>query len=658
MLTQLICNRRTRDSRACFPIVSACFVTALLVLITSSPVIAQTPPDRPNFLLITSEDMGPDLGCYGAPDAKTPRLDALAAEGVRYTAAYANAPVCSPARTALLFGRYQTSLGASNHRSAPSLEPNARGFAGLLRDAGYFCTNGPKMDTNAEGPWNIERRTYEANTGWWDDARGGRPFLTIRNLDVSHQSRTSVWSRDEYERRVLAKLTLDEIHRPEDVAVPPYYPDTPAVRYELARYANCVTLMDRQAGEILDRLERDGHADDTIVMFFSDHGAGHSYHKCYGFDRGARVPFIVRVPEKWAHLLEGEPGDSNDRAISFIDVGPTLLHAAGIDVPEIMHGKPFLGPLAQADRHTYAFSARDRLGENHDHIRTVVDGRYAYVRAFLPHRPHFVRFGYSFPSSIYQELVRCDESGRLEGAAAAMFDRFRPAEALFDLANDPHESRNLAADPDYASRLMAMRDALRVHMRDTRDLGLIPEAILEHLAAGEPRPTLADAPDRLPLDRTHATAMLVGMGPGVLDRQLAASKDGHEAVRYWALAGLRCQDPADSRVRAALLEALGDPSESVRTMAAGACLHTGIEPERAASVLMNLLETTDSYDAFSEAARAGQLAGFTDDRFLRVLEAAHGRWKNYVPNQIAASVRRVREGKERPAKIGFGVAPR
>jgi arylsulfatase A-like enzyme len=328
------------------------FVTALLVLITVGWAHPSAAQDRPNFLLITSEDMGPDLGCYGAPDAETPRLDELAIEGVRYTAAYANAPVCSPARTALLFGAYQTSLGASNHRSSPRLEPDARGFAALLRDAGYYCSNGPKMDTNAENPWKIERATYEGNTGWWDEARGDRPFLTIRNLDVTHQSRTSVWSRDEFERRVLSQLHADEIHDPKDVTVPPYYPDTPAVRRELARYANCITLMDRQAGEILDRLERDGLADDTIVMFFSDHGAGHSFHKCSGFDRGVRVPFIVRVPEKWAHLRHTEPGRTSDRVITFVDVGPTVLHAAGIPVPESMHGLPFLGDRASNERHS------------------------------------------------------------------------------------------------------------------------------------------------------------------------------------------------------------------------------------------------------------------------------------------------------------------
>jgi arylsulfatase A-like enzyme len=662
MLIQPTIALRPRESRVRRVLACTRFVTALLVLVTASFARAQTVRERPNFLLITSEDMGPDLGCYGAPDAKTPRLDALAAQGVRYTAAYANAPVCSPARTALLFGRYQTSLGASNHRSSPKLEPDARGFAGLLRDAGYFCTNGPKMDTNAEGPWQIERRTYDGNTGWWDDARGDRPFLTIRNLDVTHQSRTSVWSRDEYERKVLSQLRADEVHKPADVVVPPYYPDTPAVRQALARYANCITLMDRQAGEILDRLERDGLADDTIVMFFSDHGAGHSYHKCYGFDRGARVPLIVRVPEKWRHLTgtgaDTEPGGTTDRVVSFIDVGPTILHAAGIDVPASMHGKPFLGPSAQTDRHTYTFSARDRLGENHDHVRTVMDGRYAYVRTFFPHRPYFVRFGYSFPSSIYQELVRCDEAGRLDGPAAAMFNQFRPAEALFDLANDPHETRNLAADPEYASRLAAMREALRTHMRDSRDLGLIPEAILEDRAAGEPRPRLANNASRLPLDRAHDVAMLVGMGPAALDQQLAAARDDHEAVRYWAIAGLRSQDPSDARVRESLASGLDDPSESVRTMAAGACLHAGIESDRAAGVLMTLLESTDSYHAFSEAARAAQLAGFTDDRFLRALDAANKRWNDYVPGQIAASVRRVRAGEERPAQIGFGVEAR
>lgn len=624
-------------------------VTALLLLL-----IGPTPAradDRPNFLLITCEDMGPDLGCFGVDSAITPRLDALAEQGVRYTAAYANAPVCSPARTALLFSQYQASLGASNHRSRPRLEPGIRGFAALLRDAGYYCTNRPKMDTNADQPWVIERATYNKGEGWWDEARGDRPFLAVRNLAVTHQSRTSVWPYAQYEKQILSKLGAREINQPEDVEVPPYYPDTPAVRRELARYANCVTLMDRQAGELLDRLERDGLADDTIVMFFSDHGAGHPLHKKSPFDRGSRVPLIVRIPEKWAHLRTAPAGGTDGRVVMFIDIGPTILDAAGVAVPEHMHGRPFLGTEPP---HRFAFIARDRLGEDFDHARTVSDGRYAYVRNFFPHRPHWVRTGYGFPSTIYQEMTRCDDAGLLDGPAAAMFVQPRPAEAIFDLERDPHETHNIAGDPRHADRVAAMRDALRAHLRRTRDLGLVPEAILEARAGGEPRPRLRHDPSRLPLDRVHDAAMLVGMGPGVASAQLDAAGDVHEAVRYWALAGLRSQDIALPGVRQALLAGLSDPSPSVRTMAAGSCLHAGVEPDRARAALLGVLRA-DSYSAAAEAARTGQLAGFVDDEFLALVDAAAARWDDYIPPQIAASVRRVRAGLEHPASLGFGI---
>lgn len=629
-------------------------ITALLLLINAVGVRTVRADDRPNFLLITCEDMGPDLGCFGDPTAITPRLDRFATEGVRYTAAYANAPVCSPARTALLFSQYQASLGSSNHRSKPLLEPGVRGFAGWLRDAGYYCTNRPKMDTNAENPWVIERATYDTGEGWWDAARGDRPFLSIRNLDVTHQSRTSVWSNAEYEREVLSKLSAGEVHQPEDAVVPPYYPDTPAVRRELARYDNCVTLMDRQVGEILDRLEKDGLADDTIVMFFSDHGAGLVGHKKSAFDRSSRVPMIVRIPEKWAHLRTAPVGGTDDRVVMFIDIGPTLLAAAGLEVPAFMHGRPFLGG---EPAHTFAFNARDRLDEDFDHTRTVCDGRYAFVRTFFPHRPEWTRSDYVFTSGIYQEMDRCDRAGSLAGSAAAMFDKLRPAEALFDLTADPHEVHNLAHDPAHADRLAAMRDALRSHLRTTRDLGLVPESILESTAGNDPRPTLRNRPDRLPLDRVHDIAMTVGMGPGVLAEQRAAASDPHEAVRYWALAGLRSQPVDAAGVRAALIAGLEDPSEAVRTMASGACLHAGIESARARRVLLEILRTTKSPDAASEAARAGQLAGFSDDLFLELVESAAAKFRDNTPRQIAASVRRVRAGLERPAPLGFGVAP-
>ncbi|MEM7623843.1 MAG: sulfatase, partial [Planctomycetota bacterium] len=332
---------------------------ALLASLTIAAFgIKATAEDRPNFLLITSEDMSPNLGCYGDADAITPHLDRLALRGNVYSAAFANAPICSPARTALLFSMYQTRLGAGNHRSRANTPPGLLGFASHLREAGYFCTNHPKVDYNTPDAWKIERATYDRGRDWRAAGRKGRPFLSIINLAISHQSYTSVLPHDAYRTSVRAKLPPNQIHNPANVAVPPYFPDTPAVRKELARYADCVTEMDRRAGAILARLEADGLADDTIVFYFSDHGAGHPRHKSTPFASGLRVPFIVACPPRFRHLLRAPLGGVCDDVVTFIDIGPTLLSLAGVPVPHHMDGTPFLGPNA-APR-DLAFAALDR----------------------------------------------------------------------------------------------------------------------------------------------------------------------------------------------------------------------------------------------------------------------------------------------------------
>ncbi|MEO0631592.1 MAG: sulfatase, partial [Planctomycetota bacterium] len=339
----------------------------------TSFVASAAEPNRPNFLVITSEDMSADLGCYGDPNAITPNLDDLARRGNAYTSAFATGPICSPARTALLFGKHQTSLGAGNHRSRANTSAELLGFAAHLRQAGYFCTNSPKVDYNTPRAWDIERATYDRGVDWRSPERAGRPFLSIINIAVSHQSYSSVLPFEKYRVGVRNKLPASWVRDPADMRVPPYFPDTPAVRKELARYADCVSFVDLQAGQILDRLKSDGLHESTIVIYFSDHGAGHPRHKSTPFASGLRVPFIVYCPPRFQHLLRAPVGSMCDDVVSFVDLGTTLLHLAGVEVPGDMHGTPFLG---EAKEHrAFAFGALDRRAESFHLARTVTDGR-------------------------------------------------------------------------------------------------------------------------------------------------------------------------------------------------------------------------------------------------------------------------------------------
>ena len=628
---------------------------AFLILVVCVPgTRASALEDRPNFLLITCEDMGPDLGCFGDETAITPRLDALAAEGVRYTRAFASAPVCSPARTGLFFSRYQASLGGSNHRSRASVGEDLDGFAAVLRNAGYYTTNGPKLDINVTEYRAIAARAFDSGGGWWDEGRGGKPFMVIRNYDTTHQSRTSVWPREKYERNIRSKLRAEEIHDPADMIVPPYYPDTPEVRTHLARYADCVTLMDRQVGNLLDRLERDGLADDTIVIFFSDHGAGMTGHKKIALARGTRVPMIVRIPAKWSHLATAGTGETDDRLVSFVDVGPTLLSIAGLAIPEGMHGVPFLG--CEPGREL-VFAARDRIDEDIDHGRMVTDGRWVYSRSYFPDRPFFAPSGYASTAGVYKALEAGLAAGTLPPDAARMMAEPRGAEMLFDLETDPMELRDVSDDLRHRARLTQFREALRAQMLETGDLGLIPEAILRRAAGDLPVTTLADRPDLLPLERVVEVAELVGRDRGALIGPMFWTADAHEAVRYWAIRGLGTRDVmlggSFADARRIVIGALEDASPTVRIAAARACLAAPVERARAALVLVEAVGSESYWDALL-AAREGQLLGMTSDAFVSAVRAAADRWDRYELGEVA---RMVEDFAERMKKGAAGAAP-
>ena len=616
-----------------------CVVCVLALVWVGGVAAAQGGDDRPNFLLLTSEDMSPDLGCYGNPHAVTPNLDGLAARGNMYSAAFANAPICSPARSALLTGMYQTRLGAGNHRSAANPPAGLVGFAAMLREAGYFCTNHPKVDYNVVGAWDVERATYDRGRDWREPARDGRPFLSIINLAVSHQSYTSVLPHGAYQREVRARLPVADLRDPADVVAPPYFPDTPAVRRELARYADCVALMDRRAGAILDRLREDGLADDTIVMYFSDHGAGHPRHKSTPFASGLRVPMIVYCPPKFEHLLRSEPGSVVDDVVEFIDVGPTLLHLAGVDVPAGMDGEPFLGD--GAERGELAFGALDRRAESINLSRTVTDGRHVYVRSYMPHVPIGQPKGYGFPSAIYQELARLHRSGELSEAAAAYFAPV-PAEMLFDLEEDPFEINNVAGDARYADVLAAMRAAHEGQIRRVRDLNFVPE---EELAARAGDRPWIDLADELPLEEIYAAAALVGRGPRVAPRQVMLLSHADSVVRWWAVLGLRNQDRALSTIRAALERSLVDESELVRTEAAAALLSSQPEHDRARGVLIAAIGS-ERRAASHRAARAAQLLRMHDDELMSAVAAAAGSHGTEWLGEVLAAMRRQRAGLE------------
>jgi N-sulfoglucosamine sulfohydrolase len=459
-------------------------VAALELAPAEGGAAAARRPDRPNILWISVEDMSPRLGAWGDPLARTPNIDALAGEGVRYTHAFTTAGVCAPSRSAIITGMYQNGIGTHHMRTAsgdPGLPgpyeaapaPFVKAFPEYLRAAGYFTTNSWKTDYQFGTPFTVwDESSRDAH--WRSGRRAeGQPFFAVFNLVDTHEARSWVSPDD--------TLVTD----PDAVEVPPYYPDTPAVRRQLAKHYDNIARMDARVGEILAQLEADGHADDTIVFFWSDHGDGLPRAKRWLYDSGLRVPLIVRWPDGL------EPGTVDDRLISLIDLAPTVLSVAGVPVPTHMDGRAFLGPRARPPRE-YVHGARDRIDGVYDMVRATRDRRYAYVRNYYPEKPYVQLVPFRNRSGIMQELLRLHARGALTGPPALWLRGSRPPEELYDIETDPHQVRNLAGDPAADSVLARMRRETDRWMDAIDDLGRVPEDRMVHqMWLGGPQPVTA-----------------------------------------------------------------------------------------------------------------------------------------------------------------------
>lgn len=565
-----------------------------------------TSQGRPNVLWITAEDISPDLGCYGDTYARTPNLDRLAREGVRYTHAFATAPVCSPARSCLITGVYATSLGTQHLRSLFPIPERFEGYPAYLRRAGYYCTNNEKTDYNTANEQAIIAASWDACGGQahWRKRPAGQPFFSVFNLMVSHQSRTSVWPWEQFEALASKALTPTERHAPERAPVPPYYPDTPLVRRTLARYYDCVTAMDKEVGRILEELAADGLAEDTIVFFYGDNGRGLPRGKRTLYDTGLHEPLLIRCPQKYQHLAPAAPGQTSHRLVSFVDFAPTLLSLLGLQPPPHMQGVAFLGPHAGPPREV-VYGARDRVDEAFDLARSVRDHRYLYIRNYLPHLPWHQPEGFSDNAPMRREITQLAAAGKLNAAQMAYAGAPRPVEELYDTVADPHQIRNLAAAPEHRETLERMRTLHRHWILETRDLGFLPEAEVWQRCAGRTPWELARDQERYPLERLHAAADLVGRGGPAVPRLMELLDDQDAGVRYWAAVGLHAAGGAAVSVRDALRRALADRSPSVRVAAAVALAASG-DTLPALPVLTQHLQDPQ-LDVALQAARALQL---------------------------------------------------
>ena len=474
----------------------------LLLIATSS--CAQKISKKPlNVVWISCEDMGPVLSAYDNTAVHTPNIDRLANEGVKYTNAYATVGVCAPSRFSIITGMYPARLGAHNMRTGdhnnfkwpediklrkdkgvldksgknvPDYEvvPPAyvKPFPEYLRAQGYYCINDNKCDYQFNAPFTAWDDVYGG--GSYKNAPEGHPFFYVKNYYTTHESR--IWLRKDKPMTVA----------PSAVAVPDYYADIPIVREGIARKYSNIEALDKEVGVLLDQLEADGVMENSVIFFWSDHGGNLLRQKRAVGDSGLHVPLIIRYPDGY------RAGETESRMVSLMDLGPTVLSLTGQKPPKYMDGKAFAGPFEEAPR-DYIFGSADRFDESTDMQRSVLDGRYVYIKNFMPELPLIYRNRYREQIPMNKHLIELDAEGKLEGDAAYIFMKTKPQEELYDLKNDPYEVHNLANDPAHAEKLKEMSTQLSQWQSAIQDRGFTPESeIIREFWPGMIQPVTAD----------------------------------------------------------------------------------------------------------------------------------------------------------------------
>jgi len=457
--------------------------------------------DRPNILLLVAEDLSDKVAAFGDTLAVTPNIDALAEQGVRFPNTFTTAGVCSPSRAALITGLHQNSIGAGHMRSAgfalakyKAVPPSdVKAFPELLRKAGYFTYVNLKNDyqfsgfSATSGPstiWDKASRTPHGVN--WADRPDGKPFFGMYTFMETHESGTfprNIWPRSK--SHLTAMMVHNYLHwgvedviTPEEVTVPPYYPETPTVRRDIARQYNNVRTMDIAVGQVLNQLKADGLADDTIVIWTTDHGDGLPRAKRELFDSGIKVPLLIAWPEKFRpkHVT---PGSVDKQLVSFVDLAPTILAMAGVEPSQHMQGQK-LPPANSSSSRQYIFAAKDRNNEVPDRQRAVRDNRYKYILNYMPELPAAGHLAYRDDQDIMIEMWDLLEQGKLNAVQRLWFEP-RSKEELYDTQLDPHEVNNLAENPGHQHTLVRMREALKDWQRRVPDMGAMEEAEMAEL---------------------------------------------------------------------------------------------------------------------------------------------------------------------------------
>ena len=452
------------------------FLVSLLSCKQENSSVSEIATAPPNIIWLVAEDQSPEwFPMYGDHTISLPNLESLSNDGIIFNNAYAPVPVCAPARSAIITGMYPTTLGTHNMRThapwrgagdkpypnldIPSYSPivpnGVKMFTQYLRKKGYYTSNGPKEDYN-----------FQKLTSAWDESgkdhhfrnrKADQPFFSVFNFAVCHESQ--IWARGK------DSLFVD----PSQVSVPPYFPDNDTIRHDLAVNYSNLKRLDDQIGEIISDLKEDGLYNNSIIFFYGDHGGPFPRHKRALYETGTKVPMIIKLPEN------ENAGTSDNRFISFIDLAPTVLSLAGIEPPKVMQGIAQFGKFEVVEKPKYTFHTSDRFDGVYDRLRAVRSERYKYIKSFDTSLSHALPVKYREQMPMMRELRRLYASGELNENQARWLHPTKPEEELYDLEKDPYELNNLAELPMMQDTLAKLRAILKDWIKETNDLGEIPE---------------------------------------------------------------------------------------------------------------------------------------------------------------------------------------
>jgi arylsulfatase A-like enzyme len=568
------------------------YIFYILCCLTVVPFQSQ---DKPNILWITIEDTSPQfIGCYGNKDSKTPVIDKLAKEGVRFTNAFSTGTVCSASRSTIITGIPTYKMGTGHQRSQYPIPNFIKGFPYYLKQLGYYTSNNSKTDYNIANEKDFIKESWNesSNKASWKNREKNQPFFSVFNFAESHQSRTMSWSFEQYKKHVWNHLPEEDKIADNNFEMPPFYRDSREMRKQFARVYNSIKLTDNRIGQLLEKLKEDDLMDNTIIFFYADHGEGIPRAKTNGINLGYRVPFVIWFPEKYKHLSPWEIGKTTDKLINFEDLAPTMISLLGGKAPDYMEGKNFFKEGLKEN--TYKLLSSDRVDNGLDLVRTVTDGRFVYSRNFMPFIPEVRYINYLEIADITKHMRNDLKNNKLNSLQSQIFNE-RPYEVLYDIENDIWETKNLANNPAYQTILDGMKQFMDTQLLNAKDILFMPEYEMAKIAEKQPSYTYRLKED-YNFKEIYKVASLSGLkGFDVAEKQIQFLTHKYKLVRYWAGLVLMSQHKEVlKKYQVELSNALNDNYQPVQITIA-AILYKKFDSKKTSEILKNYSKSKNGH---------------------------------------------------------------